>query len=238
MKKQRNIHRSKNDHKLAKHKELHKTVHPHHKKKKKNKLIIIIILASLVYLVLFREELRPVASQALFRFELLLSDYEILFSIYSHLKENVFSVSYMGVAYVMFFFSLFFLPAPIEVIFAGYLITGLNPWIVALVSAAANTLGHIVDFLLGVLFGKHFLKKSKPKIISMLDWFKKNGSGFLFIFNLFPLPAQFISVAYGFVKFNLLRFTIITFIARLLKFAIIILLFSYSRPFITAFLGI
>ena len=217
----------------------HSKINESPKKRKSKKIFFfIILLASAAYIFLFREELRPFASQTLLRFETFLSNYEILFSGYSHLKEHIFSVSYLGVAYVMFFLSLFFLPAPIEVIFIGYLLTGLNPWIVALISAVANTLGHIVNFLLGVLFGRHFLKKSKSKIISILDWLKNHGNVFLFVFNFLPLPAQFISVAYGFVKSNLKRFVILTFIARLLKFGAIIFLFSYSRPILMTFFGI
>ena len=239
MARHRDIQKIQHNKRIRQKHEKHNPINESPKKRKSKKIFFfIIILASAAYIFLFREELRPFASQLLLRFETALSDYELLFSGYSHLKEHIFSVSYLGVAYVMFFLSLFFLPAPIEVIFVGYLLTGLNPWIVALISAAANTVGHIVDFLLGVLFGRHFLKKSKSKIINILDWLKEHGSGFLFIFNFLPLPAQFISVAYGFVKFNLKRFVIITFISRLLKFGAIIFLFSYSRPFLSLMLGI
>ncbi len=239
MSKHRDIKKIKQNKKIKVKHDKHVSFDSSHKKRKSRKIFFFIVLMlSAAYIFLFKEELRPFASQVLLRFETFLSDYELLFSGYSHLKEHIFSISYLGVAYVMFFLSLFFLPAPIEVVFVGYLLTGLNPWMVALVSAVANTLGHVVDFLLGVLFGSHFLKKSKSKVVSILGWLKDHGSGFLFLFNFLPLPAQFISVAYGFVKFNLKKFIFITFIARLIKFAVIILLFSYSRPFLSLMLGI
>ncbi|MFW5852720.1 MAG: YqaA family protein [Nanoarchaeota archaeon] len=220
-------------------KKLHKSHNQDHKKKdnKLIKLIVLICLISVVYLFLYTPELRTFAGSVLNSFEAFLSDYEILFSIYSHFKTNIGSTSYLGVGYVMALLSLFFLPAPIEIIFVGYLMLGFNPWVLVLISASANTVGHIIDFLLGVLFGRHFLKNSH-KLVGLLEWFKKRGGLLLFVINFFPFPAQIASVGYGFVRYNLGKFVWITFISRAIKFIVIVLLFRFARPLLSTVLGI
>ena len=202
----------------------------HNAKKKVPFSFWIAVIAIGISLVIFREALHPYFQSMLFSFENFLSNYETIFSIYLHIKNAILSQSILGIGYIMFIFSLFFIPAPIEAIFIGFLFLPINPLHVLAISSIAGTLGHYVNYLIGWLFGKQILKKSKNNNSKMLEWLNRSGGLLLFLFNYFPLPSQPASIIYGFIRYSTKKFLIITFIARSLKFATLIVLFEYARP--------
>ncbi len=209
------------------------------KSKKGNSLIfwIILILIAASFM-LFNDILSPYLSQALVMFEDFLSDYEILYSIYTHLRSTIGTASLLGVAYVMFFLSLFFVPAPIEAVFVGFFFLPLNPFLVTAVASLASTFGHLVNFLLGVLFGKKILKGASSGHSRFLEWFSKSGGVILFIINYLPLPSQLPAVGFGLIKYSIKRFFVITLIARTLKFVTLLMIFEYARPLLESIPGI
>ncbi len=200
------------------------------RKKKTNLKFWIIVLAIGVALVVFREALHPFLQQILHMFEDFLSRYATAFEVYSHIKEAIGTQSLLGIGYMMFLLSLFFIPAPIEAVFIGLLLLPHDPYLLVLVSTIAGTLGHVFNYIMGFIFGRWILRNSKDKTTSLMEWFYRSGGILLFIFNFLPLPSQPASIIYGFTKYSLIKFTMITFIGRFLKFASLLVLFEYARP--------
>ncbi len=204
---------------------------PHPDKKKSRSLKFwIIVLAIGVALVVFREALHPFLQTILNMFEDFISRYATAYEVYTHIKDAISTQSILGVGYVMLLLSLFFIPAPIEAVFVGFMLLPHDPFLLVLVSTVAGTLGHVFNYIMGFIFGRWILRNSKDKTTGMMEWFYRSGGILLFIFNFLPLPSQPASVVYGFTKYSLTKFTVITFLGRLLKFTSLMLLFEYARP--------
>ncbi|MFP4117440.1 MAG: YqaA family protein [Candidatus Woesearchaeota archaeon] len=202
-----------------------------HKKKDNSKMSFwIAIIAIGVALIVFREALGPYIQGALNIFENFLSEYDGAYKVYEHIKNAISAQNILGVGYVMFFLSLFFIPAPIEAVFIGFLLLPLNPIELILVSTLTGTSGHLFNYLIGLIFGRWILKRSKDKLSKHIEWFNKSGGILLFIFNYLPLPSQPASVIYGFTRYPVGRFLMITVLARGLKFITLVALFEYARP--------
>ena len=214
----------------------HKNNHPKKHKKSHVKIIFwLIVIGATIAVSIFYETVGPYVQSKVTNFEGFLEEYSNLFLIYDHLKTHIGGPTLLGVGYIMFLLSLFFIPAPIEAVFIGYLVrTNLNPFLLVGMSTLATTLGQFIDYIIGIIFGAAILKDKHPShgMHKFVKWFKDKGTPFLWVFNILPLPAQPASVVFGLIKYPPNKFIWITITARLIKFAIILTVFFYSKDWL------
>jgi len=117
--------------------------------------------------------------------------------------------------------STLFIPFPIYsiLIFSGSM--GLNPIIAAIFTAAGSTLGEIIGFLVGRGSSNLFLKKEGKKYKKYVNFFKKFGGIAIFLFAALPLPFDIIGIISGFLKYDMKKFLLFTFLGKLIKMLIV-----------------
>ncbi|MEM0324451.1 MAG: VTT domain-containing protein [Candidatus Aenigmatarchaeota archaeon] len=140
------------------------------------------------------------------------------------LEELIKDLSYLGffVAGLISSSTIFF-PIPFYFLIAISPKLGLNPYIAALFSAAGATLGELTSYFVGQGISSYAWNKLKENKTykRMIRLFEKYGSRILIVFSFSPLPFDFIGIMCGFLKYDLKKFLIITFIGKLFKMLLI-----------------
>ncbi|MEM5843229.1 MAG: VTT domain-containing protein [Candidatus Aenigmatarchaeota archaeon] len=122
--------------------------------------------------------------------------------------------------------STIFFPVPIYFVIAFADKFGFNPIIVALLTALGASIGEITSYLVGAgtsFYAWKKIRKSKNYKIAV-NFFKKYGGLAIILFAITPLPFDVIGILCGFLRYDIKKFLIITFIGKLIQMFIIILL--------------
>jgi membrane protein YqaA with SNARE-associated domain len=205
------------------------------KEKKKSKsflffLILILILIAVVSYI-FWEYISPYWTHMCLSIERALVKVPILYAIYMFFKNNIISLTPTGMFFIMFFSSFFFVPLPLDLFFIDFLIRGnINPFWIIIISAVSSTIGLFMNYLVGFPLGEKFVKKIiQEKMFEKFKAIINKAGSFLLVAAIFipVLPAQLLSVLYGFSKFSIKKFLIVSFVAILVKFILLYFLFLY-----------
>ena len=130
---------------------------------------------------------------------------------------------YAGMFLISFLGSTIFVPLAIEIVIAGFISLGLNPFYIVLISAIGSTLGSVINYFLGSLGIKYY--KEKVKKIKNDDKLSEiaNKYGVLGLFAILaiplPLPVDIITIAAGISKMDLKYFLIAVFLAKILRYS-------------------
>lgn len=189
-----------------------------------NKLrAVIIFFSSLVFLLIL--------SFLTYRFWFnIIQTLPILNEIFTSLKYNLTSTTPLGLFYGHFIGGIFVVPSADELIFYYGLLNG-NPLLLSFGAALIGyMLAQILNYLMGSKISNFMLHiVSKKKVYKTKRWINKYGAYGIFFFNILPLPAPLLVFALGVTKYNFKRLFIITAIAKVLEYLILIgifLLFS------------
>jgi len=123
---------------------------------------------------------------------------------------------------------LFFLLMPVELLFIYYLVENFNiPFLLAAALLTAM-IAQIIDYALGYwasnkVINKIIGVKKYGKIKLYLD---KYGKLTVLVFNLFPLSSSVLALVAGMLRYKFRIFVIYSFIGLLVKYSVIVLLFS------------
>ncbi|MCX8166681.1 MAG: VTT domain-containing protein [Candidatus Micrarchaeota archaeon] len=138
------------------------------------------------------------------------------------------ALGYFGILVVGFLSSVVvFLPAPATAILLFLIINAQDKFIATLSAALGSTLGELTGYVFGNSTREIIvnIKKSKNNIISfsfMQEILKKYFSFILFVFAFIPNPFfDFIGTVAGYYKYDLKKFFVIVFIAKILRFIIL-----------------
>ncbi len=146
------------------------------------------------------------------------------------ISDWIVQFGYLGIILATFIENII-APIPSEFVFpwAGFLAAQgkLNIWLIALSGAIGSLLASLVLYYLGSKFNgpktRQFVDKyGKYVFISLEDlekaegWFEKYGIWTVLIFRVIPLGRTVISVPAGFVKMNVITFSLLTFVGTFL----------------------
>jgi len=144
----------------------------------------------------------------------------------SSVKTDVISTTPLGLFYANFIGGIFFVPSPDEVIFYYGLVKTHLIFLSLIASISGFMLAQLVNYYLGLTISPFILHiVSKKKVYSTRRFINKYGSYGVFLFNFLPFPAPLLTFALGIAKYNFYRLFLITFLGKLCKYALIILLF-------------
>ncbi len=147
---------------------------------------------------------------------------------YEHVALQITQKTLLGLFYAAFLGGLFFVTLPVEAVFIFYLTLKYNVYFVVLIAFLGNLLAMILNYLLGLLFGKWLLKKVlKHNHDRFNNWVKRFGGLILVIGNIIPFPIEPLALVYGGVKYPFKKFVILTAIGKLIKFIILAVIFFY-----------
>lgn len=155
----------------------------------------------------------------------------LLHGIITYLKYNFVNVTPTGLFYEHFMGGIFFVPSADELVFYYGLLNG-NPILFSYVAALTGyMLAQILNYFIGFKISNLMLHLvSKKKVYKTKRWINKYGAYGIFVFNATPIfPAPLLIFALGVTKYNFKRLFIITAIAKILEYLVVIgifLLFS------------
>ncbi|MEM5830209.1 MAG: VTT domain-containing protein [Candidatus Aenigmatarchaeota archaeon] len=144
---------------------------------------------------------------------------------YIDFLEIIKTLSYLG-----FFISglisssTIFIPIPLYgmIIFAEKL--GINPILAAISAALGSSIGELTSYFIGMSIKETVLKREGKKYKKWLEYFKRFGEFSILLFAALPLPFDFIGILAGFLKYDIKKFVIFTFIGKLIKMLLIVYL--------------
>ena len=163
----------------------------------------------------------------------------LLDALVQHLMVQIGTPTYLGIFYMLVVSSLFFIPAPMEFLFFGFLLLGThNPAMLVIVSLLATTLGLVINYSVGRFLGKKIVirllgENMLGKAERLIERF---GTFFLYLCNILPLPIEPLSVAYGVSSYSFKKFLMNTIMARTIKLIILLFLFFYARDLVLSWL--
>ncbi len=155
----------------------------------------------------------------------------ILNNLIIYLKYNFANVTPIGLLYEHFMGGIFFVPSADELVFYYGLLNG-NPLLFSFVAALTGyMLAQILNYFIGLKISNFMLHiVSKKKVYKTKRWINKYGAYGIFAFNAIPIfPAPLLIFALGVTKYNFKRLFIITLVAKVLEYLVlmgIFLLFS------------
>ncbi|GBD11393.1 hypothetical protein HRbin23_01058 [bacterium HR23] len=123
---------------------------------------------------------------------------------------GIFLLSLMGSASI-------FVPVPgLASVCAGAGVLALNPWAVAALAAAGETLGETTGYLAGV--GGRTLLEKHPYYLRFYAWMRYKGGVVLFLASAIPNPLfDMVGIAAGSLRYPLHLFYLIVFAGKLVK---------------------
>ncbi|MFH0874555.1 MAG: VTT domain-containing protein [archaeon] len=154
-----------------------------------------------------------------------LSNVNFVSPLYKLVHIEITNKSLNGLFFITLIGSLFCISYPAEVLFLLYAKFGYNPFVAALVMLVAIMVSQILNYMVGYFLG--------AKILHMfIHEIKKEYSGFLaehdelfiILINIFPLPADILTVILGVIKYNFKKALLLSFIGQLIKYSILIFL--------------
>lgn len=198
---------------------------------KKNSFVFYLILGLILFsLYYFWSYVSPYYNNLVESIINKLSEYPILNSIFIHVMENVTKNSFLGLFYIFTFMTLFFIPAPVDILYLKYVQDGVNLYILIPAIVIGSLVGFVINYFIGYILGEKVVKKIvKEELFEKFKhWVEKYGSVLFSVALILPvLPAQILSLLYGSSKFSLKKFSIIIAITLLIKFVLFIFLVDY-----------
>lgn len=179
------------------------------KKEPRKKFLIFVFIVSLIFCIYF------------LRYYILdfFKSIPILWSIIGPVVSEVQKGSLLGLFYLVFFGSLFFISIPAEFSILYYLSLGHNPVWVILITILGNLLGHIVDYFFGRLFGESLIRFFiKSKFDGLKGIFEKIGGGIIVVGNILPFGSEIIVLVVGSIKYNFKKFLIYSVTGMAIKY--------------------
>lgn len=154
------------------------------------------------------------------------------------------SLGYIGVFLANFISSLtLFFPVPAFVLLATLSKT-LNPPLLILAASLGSTLGELSAYVFGSGVLHVVKEKNKFKNEHEKQWkrvrglFKRyGGAAVIFVFSLTPLPFDIIGIFCGYIKYDMKKFLIATFLGRLALSIIIVYGSILGIDFVLEFLN-
>ena len=145
----------------------------------------------------------------------------------SFIDREVKNLTPIGMFYISFTGSLFFLFAPIEIFFLLSLEKGAPILILLFFTLAGIIPAHLINYFIGLKFGNPILNfMSKKKVYKLRRKINKYGIYAILLFNMLPLPSDLLTFGLGITKYNTARLFLFLIIGNLIKLGFIILLFS------------
>jgi membrane protein YqaA with SNARE-associated domain len=188
------------------------------KKESRNKLIIFLFIIALLFCIYF---LRNYIID-------FLKGIPILWALIGPIISEVQKGSLLGLFYLVFLGSLFFISIPAEFSILYYLSLGHNPILVIAVTILGNILGLTVDYFFGRLFGesliRFFVKNKFDGLKGLLD---KIGGGVLLVGNILPVGTELIVLVVGSIKYNFKKFLIYSLVGMTIKYCGMFFLKNY-----------
>jgi len=142
-----------------------------------------------------------------------------------------------GLFFIGFGGALFFLPYSEEIFFILGLNNGNNPWISLFFIFAGVFPAHAINYWVGTRFSFAAMQfMSTKKIYKTKRMVNRWGPYAIFFCNLTPLPAPILSFSLGIAKYNTTRFWVFLVAGIVVKYMIIIGLFSMYGDALQTFL--
>lgn len=139
-------------------------------------------------------------------------------------RENLANYTLMGVFLLALFGSLFFVPLPMEILFASYISKNPNTAMVFLMYLLGIFIGYTFNLFIGYKFS--FIAKkliSIKKFYQIKVWINKYGKFAVFLSNALITPSQQISLIVGVFKYNKYKFWIQFLSGQLIKMIVIVI---------------
>jgi len=149
-----------------------------------------------------------------------------LWSVYIFLKTQIEQKSLLGLAFLSFFGSLFFIFVPIELVFIYYTSLEYNNLLVLFIVVPCCVFGLMVDYWIGFLLGKKLFSKKK-NIGKTQKRFERFGTLILVVGHIFFFPMQFVTALFGVFRYPFKKLVVVTFIMLLIKFILILVARDY-----------
>lgn len=123
---------------------------------------------------------------------------------------------------------LFFMLMPVEVLFTFYLIEDVNIIVLLILALVTAILAEIIDYAIGYLVSNELIHNiiGDKKYRRLKKYIDKYGNLTVFVFNVLPLSSSVLSLVAGMVRYKFRNFLIYSFLGLLLKYIVIVLLFS------------
>ena len=143
------------------------------------------------------------------------------------IKEDIINVNLKGLFYAHLIGGLFFVPSPDEIVFY-YSLTKGNPFFLAIVfSLIGHLIAQLLNYFVGLKVSPFILSIiSKKEVYKARRFVNRYGGYGIFIFNFVPLPAPLLTFALGIAKYNFTRLFLITIIAKVCEYSLIVLIFT------------
>ncbi|MBR9690473.1 hypothetical protein GOV08_02200 [Candidatus Woesearchaeota archaeon] len=122
-------------------------------------------------------------------------------------KDQIANYTFLGLFIAAMVGGLFFIPLPMEIIFATFLVKNPATATVFFVYMAGLTLGYSFDLFIGYKFST-FARNliSTKKFYKMKTWINNYGKFAVFLSCVTPLPSQQVSFIVGVFKYNKYKF--------------------------------
>lgn len=149
-------------------------------------------------------------------------------AVFDFFSNEIKNPSLPGLFFLSFIVDLFFIPLPSEPLMIFSLQRG-NPIILSLVLILFGLLaGNVVNYVVGEKFSNAvFIFMSRKKVYKVRRWANKYGAYAILLANLIPtLPSPLLSLGLGIAKYKFMRLFILFLIGALVKFILIIALYS------------
>ena len=143
-------------------------------------------------------------------------------SIMIFFKNQISNYTLLGIFMISFVGGLFFIPLPMEIIFARYIAKSPNPLSVFFVYMFGLTLSYSLDLLMGYKFSGISKKLvSTKKFYQIKCKINKYGKFAFFLTNILPLPSQLVGFILGVFKYNKAKYYIQFWVGQSIKLLII-----------------
>lgn len=125
----------------------------------------------------------------------------------TYFKWQIANYTYIGVFMTAMIGALFFVPLPMEILFATFIIKNQNPYAVLGIYLLGLTIGYSLNLIMGYKFS-NFSRNliSTKKFYQIKSKINKYGKYAVFLVNALPLPSQIVSFILGVFKYNKTKF--------------------------------
>ncbi len=142
------------------------------------------------------------------------------------------SFGYLGVFLIsLISTSTIFLPAPLYLIIILSSAYGMNPLLLAVISAAGMSIGELTSYFIGLGGNKLLESKHKKGLRKFEKLFKKYGFFAILITAFLPFPFDVVGISAGIGKYEIKKFLVATFIGKFFKALLLSLVGSELRWF-------
>ena len=154
---------------------------------------------------------------------IILSSFTIGKQIFLGRQLDIFSFLTIHFAGYLFFFLM-----PVEILFIFYLLENFNIPTLLVVALLTAMIAQIIDYTIGYWVSKKIINKviGVKKYQNMKKYIDKYGNLTVLVFNLFPLASSVLALVAGMLRFKLKNLVLYSFIGLLVKYSVIVLLFS------------